>query len=107
MKERGARVIKGGPMRASDGCCQRGLVSGYDTISGGPMRVEGRGSLFLFQRQDKQGNESIIISRNCLPLCLSSPGLSICLRSLAGHGLIKEFHCPKDRQRKTICCQPE
>lgn len=105
MKERGTRVINGGPIRALGGCW-RG-VSSCDTISGGPMGVEGRGSLFLFQRQDKQGNESIIISRNCLPLCLSSPGLPICLHSLAGHGLIKEFHCPQDRQKERMCCQPE
>lgn len=57
------------------------------------MGNEGKGGLsFSFQRQDKQGNESVIISRNCLPLCLSSPGSSIRLCSLAGHGLIKDFH---------------
>lgn len=73
-----------------------GGVSGCDTISGGPMGVESRGGFsFSFQRQDKQGNESVIISRNCLPLCLSSPGLSPRLRSLVGNGLIKECHCLK------------
>lgn len=65
------------------------------------MRVEGRGGggLSSFQRQNKQGNESVIISRNCLPLCLSSPRPSTHLRSLAGHALIKDFHCPKERHK--------
>lgn len=67
------------------------------------MGMEGRWGLsFSFQRQDKQGNESVIISRNCLPLCFSTPGSSTRLRSLAGHGLIKDFHCPKERQRERI-----
>lgn len=47
------------------------------------------GALSSFQRQDKQGNESVIISRNCLPLRLPSAGLSSRLQSLTGCGLIK------------------
>lgn len=54
---------------------------------------------FSFQRQDKQGNESVIISRNCLPLCLPSARLSTHVSSLAGHGLIKDFPCPKERHK--------
>lgn len=106
VKEHSARVIKDGPMRAVDGGWRRGGgVSGCDTISVGPMGVEGRGGgggLSSFQRQDKQGNESVIISRNCLPLCFSSPRPSTCLRSLAGHGLIKDAHCPKERHKVRI-----
>lgn len=45
------------------------------------------GALYSFQRQDKQGNESVMISRNLLPLRLPSAGPSS--RSLTGHGLIK------------------
>lgn len=57
------------------------------------------GSLSLsFQRQDKQGNESVIISRNCLPL----PGLCARPHSLAGYGQIKDGHCPNKRQSRSL-----
>ena len=37
-------------------------------------RMAGGGVSFSFLKQDKHGNESVIISRNCLPLRVSFSG---------------------------------
>lgn len=46
------RVIKDGPMRDVDRCCWWGVEGSgdCDTISGGLVGVEGRGSFFLFSK---------------------------------------------------------
>lgn len=102
MKEHGASVITGRTNGGLTWVLSAEGLRGRGTMSEGAMRVKQRGS-FSFQKHDKRGNESVIISRICLSLGLApppSPGPSTLLRSLVANGPIKEFHCPTGRQRE-------
>lgn len=69
------QMFKSGPTMI-----QKRVAGAYRGGGGVERRAVGVG-VSLFQRHDKQGNESVIISRNCLPSS-SSPQQTLSLHSL-------------------------